>query len=463
VIRAIAVVDAGKTTTKVNLFDSSGAFLAARKVAAVTSEGPPYRAIDTKPLIAFCREALAELDAIQPVDVVVPSAHGAALALLAEDGSLAMPVMDYTSEPPPDIVEKYNRVAPSFEETFSPTLPLALTHGLQLYWQQQRWPEAFARTTTVVPWIQYITFLLSGKRVTEIAGMSCQSHLMDVRTNTLSSLVRSQGWSHLFPPMVKAWDVIGELTPEFKGQNFRGRGAVLAGVHDSSGNYLRYLTAGQKNFTLLSTGTWIIGFNSETRLSSLDPLKDTVSNTDVFGKPVACCRFFGGREFETLSEGSSGNEASLECVEHLVNRSTFAQPSFTEGGGPVPNVGGKGKTIGPPPKTPQERVSLASLYCALMVCESLDAINSKNDVIVDGPFSDNHVFLQLLAQLRGNQNIVSSDLRDGTTAGAACLALMPDGNLPHVPLSLTRSQASKLAGLQAYQTEWKKLAYARRV
>ena len=462
-IRGIAVVDAGKTTTKVNLFDSSGAFLAARKVAAVTNEGPPYRTIDTKPLIAFCEEALAELDAIQPIDVVVPSAHGAALALLAEDGSLTMPVMDYTSEPPPDIIAEYNKVAPPFEETFSPTLPLALTHGLQLYWQQQNWPDAFAKTTTVVPWIQYITFLLSGKRVTEIASMSCQSHLMDVRTNTLSSLVRSQGWSHLFPPMVKAWDAVGELTPRFKNQNFRGRGIVLAGVHDSNGNYLRYLAAGQKNFTLLSTGTWIIGFNSEAKLSSLDPRKDTVSNTDVFGRPIACCRFFGGREFEMLSEGAPGNAASLGTVESLIDQGTFARPSFTESGGPVPNVGGKGKIIGPYAKTPEERASLASLYCALMVCESLDAINSKNDVVVDGPFSDNKIFLQLLSQMRGNQNILSSDLRDGTTAGAACLALMPDGSLPHAPLSLRRSQASKLAGLQAYQIEWKKLAYAERV
>ena len=38
--------------------------------------------------------------------------------------------------------------------------------------------------------------------------------------------------------------LVGPLLPEFRGRNFRGRGAVLAGVHDSNANYLRYLAAG---------------------------------------------------------------------------------------------------------------------------------------------------------------------------------------------------------------------------
>jgi sugar (pentulose or hexulose) kinase len=66
-----------------------------------------------------------------------------------------------------------------------------------------------------------------------------------------------------------------------------------------------------------------------------------------------------------------------------------------------------------------EKSSLAALYCALMVSESLDAIGSKHDIIVDGPFSKNAVFIQILARLRSGQRVLASDLRDGTTAGAA--------------------------------------------
>ncbi len=458
--RGIAVVDAGKTNTKIILFDGSGKPVAERKVASLNHEGPPYRWIDPQPLVALCREALQELDAILPIDVVVPCAHGAALACLAGDGSLALPVMDYTAEPPADIVADYLKIAPPFEEAFSPLLPMALTHALQLYWQQRAWPQDFGRVTQIVPWIQYVAFLLCGKLVTEISGMACQTHLMDVRSNTLSSLVKSQGWAHLFPPLAHAWEVVGELKPEFKGAQFQGQAVVLAGVHDSNANYLRYLAGGQNQFTLLSTGTWIIGFDTDADLAHLDQAKDMVSNTDVFGRQVACFRFFGGREYEVLSQGAAGDAATLEAVLRLMAQGTYAQPSFCDGGGPVPNVGGKGRIVGHEPDDAEERASLASLYCALMVSESLDAMRSRHNVIVDGPFSKNLVFLKILAGLRAGQKILASDLRDGTTAGAACLALMPDGKLPHVPLLLVEIAAPKMDGLKDYQTQWRTVAYA---
>jgi len=267
------------------------------------------------------------------------------------------------------------------------------------------------------------------------------------------------GWEALFPPLAKAWETIGALRNEFMGQNFRGNGKVLAGVHDSNANYLRYLAGGQKKFTLLSTGTWIIGFDTEAKLESLIQEKDTVSNTDVFGNRVACCRFFGGREFEVLSEGAPGEAATTAAVQHVINQKTYACPSFTDGGGPVPHSGGKGKIIGEKPASAEQRASLASLYCALMVSESLDALGSRHDIIVDGPFSKNLVFLAVLAQLRKGQRVLASDLRDGTTAGAACLAVMPDGILPHVPLALTMIQSQNLTNLGDYRANWQKLAH----
>jgi sugar (pentulose or hexulose) kinase len=457
--RGIAVVDAGKTNTKIVLFGADGRPVAERKVASLNHEGPPYRSIDPAPLISLCQSALPELDAILPIDIVVPCAHGAALACLEADGSLALPVMDYTSEPPPEIIAGYRRIEPPFEEVFGPLLPMALTHGLQLYWQQKAFAHDFARIKTIVPWIQYVAYCLSGKLVTEISGMACQSHLMDIRSGGPSSLVKRMGWETLFPPLAKAWQTIGALHAEFLAQNFRGNGKVLAGVHDSNANYLRYLAGGQKKFTLLSTGTWIIGFDTEAKLESLIQEKDTVSNTDVFGNRVACCRFFGGREFEVLGEGAQGEAATIAAVQYVIEKRTFALPSFTDGGGPVPHSGGKGKVIGEKPASAEQRASLASLYCALMVSESLDALGSRRDIIVDGPFSKNLVFLAVLAQLREGQNILASDLRDGTTAGAACLALMPDGILPHVPLALTMIQSQNLTNLGDYRANWQKLAH----
>ena len=157
--RGIAVIDAGKTNTKIVLFGPDGRPVAERKVASLNHEGPPYRAIDPAPLIALCRRVLPELDAILPIDMVVTAAHGAALACLGEDGSLALPVMDYNAEPPPEIIAAYRKVQPPFDEVYSSLLPMALIHGLQLFWQQQAFPRDFARVKTVVPWIQYVALL----------------------------------------------------------------------------------------------------------------------------------------------------------------------------------------------------------------------------------------------------------------------------------------------------------------
>lgn len=457
-LRGIAVVDVGKTNSKIVLFDSSGKILAERKTASRHVAAPLYPHLDPKPLIAFCAEHLSELDGIMPIDVIVPSAHGAAIACLDAEGHLALPVMDYMAEPPPEIVELYRKIEPPFSEVFCPLLPMALTHGMQLFWQQTAFPREFAHVRTILPWIQYVGYLLCGKPVIEIASMSCQSQLMDVRDNTFSSLARLQGWDRLFAPWAKAWEVTGSLQTPFRNDQFRGRGQVLAGIHDSSGNYLRYLAGGRKHFTLLSTGTWIIGFDTDTRITELDPTRDTVTNTDIYGKPVACCRFMGGREYEILSRGAPAEAASFKALDALVAQGTFALPSFTDSGGPMPGTGNKGHVKGPAPAGEEERSTLAALYCALMVDRSLAAVKSWGDIIVDGPFAKNPVFLSVLASLRYPQTVLASQLRDGTTAGAMVLALMTEsGEIPKLDLDLDEATPMAREILTDYAATWRRM------
>ena len=457
--RGIAVVDVGFTNTKIALFSKTGELLAERKGTSRHVPGPPYLHIDPEPMVAMCRSVLPELDRMLPLDAIVPTAHGAAMACLDENGALALPVMDYTCEPPPAIVADYRRIMPAFEEALCPLLPLAITHGLQLYWQMRAWPEDFARVRTLLPWIQYVAFRLSGVPVTEISSMACQTHLLDIRARRPSAMARKLGWDRLFAPMRKAWETIGTLQPEFRGDDFRGEGRVLGGVHDSTANFMRYVCAGLDRFALVSTGTWSISFDPSTSVDVLDPARDTNTNTDVLGRDVCCSRFFGGKEFEAVADGAPAEAATLEAVARLVARGTLAVPSFTLTSGPVPGSSGKGHVLGPPPASEEEKASLAALYCAQMVCEQLDAIASKDDIIVDGPFSQNPVLLAVLAQLRPAQNVKASALRDGTTAGAAALALIEGGSLPAIALALSAITPAGVEGLGTYHQNWRNIAY----
>jgi sugar (pentulose or hexulose) kinase len=448
--RGIAVVDIGFTNTKVILYDAALTVLAERKIASPHHDGRHYREIDVGPILDFATAAITELDAITPIDTIVPAAHGACIICLKADGSLALPAMDYMSEPPAAVLAGYKKLMPDFAESYSPLLPMALLHSMQLYWQQTILPEAFAQTKTILPLMQYVAFGLGGRAVTEVSSMSCQSHLVDMRDGTPSSISRAQGWDKLYAPEAKAWDVVGT----FKSQ-LRGHGNILAGVHDSNANYLRYLAGGQKHFTLLSTGTWIISFDTDADMMQLDRARDIVANKDVFGRTVACSRFFGGKEFEIIAKGADGSEATPWGVAELVAQGIMALPSFTDSGGPMPDSGGQGKIIGPLPDTGEARASLASLYCALMMSESLDALHSKQAIIVDGPFSQNEVFLKLLASLRTGQFVYASNLRDGTATGAACLALMRGGLLTQADIDMRNIAASNI-DLVDYQREWKR-------
>lgn len=452
--RGIVVVDVGYTNTKAILFSNDLKIVAERKMPSSHRDGPDYKIIDAKPVFKFLEASLKELDAILPVDAIVPSAHGACIVNLDDHEELAFPIMDYASEPPAEIVTEFRKHQPVFSEVFCPLLPMTLTHALQLFWLQKNDPQKFARVKTIMPWMQYIAFKLSGVAATEISSMACQSMLIDVNTGEPSSLAKTFGWDKKFAPRQPAWQVLGKLKLEFAGENFRGEARVLTGIHDSNANYVRYLAAGRKSFTLLSTGTWVISFNNSADITSLDHTKDTNTNTDIFGKAVACSRFFGGRELDKLSQGASPEFASLATVQNLVANQVFALPAFSDSGGPIANVGGRGKITGPFNNTKPERASLAALYCALMVSAQLNAVASNNDIIVDGPFSKHAIFLAVLAQLRKSQKVYTSDLRDGTAAGAACLALVHNNQLPKVSLTLNQVAPSQIVGFETYAAQW---------
>jgi sugar (pentulose or hexulose) kinase len=159
-----------------------------------------------------------------------------------------------------------------------------------------------------------------------------------------------------------------------------------------------------------------------------------------------------------VAKGADCAKATFAAATQFIREGTMALPSFTDSGGPIPETGGKGRIIGPQPATDEARASLASLYCALMMSESLDALLSNHAIIVDGPFSQNEIFLKLLASLRPSQSIFASQLRDGTATGAACLALMPDGLLPKIDIEMRKVAPEKIAGLATYQSRWRILA-----
>ena len=76
---------------------------------------------------------------------------------------------------------------------------------------------------------------------------------------------------------------------------------ILAGAHDSNANFFRYKAAGMADHTVLSTGTWMIGFNRGRRLEDFSEARAMVANVDVDGSPIASTLTMTGREYAILA------------------------------------------------------------------------------------------------------------------------------------------------------------------
>ena len=365
-----------------------------------------------------------------PIDAIVPTAHGAAMACLDEKGGLALPVMDYTSEPPPEIVAEYRKIMPSFAEAFCPLLPLAITHGLQLYWQMRMWPEDFARgedAAAVDPVCGLPAVGRAGHR--DLLHGVPDASARHPREATPSRMARELGWDRLFP-----------RDGQGVGGDRRGSSPSSAARHSEArgGCWAACTTRPPISCAMCAPGStasrWSRrepGASASIRRppsSVLDPERDTNTNTDVLGRNVCCSRFFGGKEFEAVAGGARRRRAILAGRGRAGGARHLCPSLLHLTSGPVPGSLGKGYVKGPAAAgDAREQASLAALYCALMVSEQLDAIASKDDIIVDGPFSQNKVLLAVLAALRPRQTVKASALRDGTTAGAAAMALIEEG------------------------------------
>lgn len=474
-MEVVLVLDVGSTNFKAAAVASNGDIVWTWRQRQTPRSSPPYLHLDTSSVYEWIADSLTEAAAQFRIAAIVPCTHGSSAALveagaMPEDSpdrdGLALPVMGYEAQVPEDVALDYAKVAPPFGEVFAPTNPAGLTLARQLFWQETRFAERFNRVESIMPYPQYWAWRLTGAKASDISSLAAQTHLWNPVDRRFSSLAVQRGWDRLIAPIRPAWDIVGMLSESLaRRAGVSGPVPVLCGIHDSSANCLRYLGLPDRDWTLLSTGTWLITFNPARALDRLDPARDTVSNTDVDGNPLACSRFMIGREFECLAgpDGIAVQDEGLDwaaAVRGLIDRGIVALPSFTNSGGPVPGTGERGRiTIAGGNATeadlgPVDRRVLASLYCAMMTRESLAAVGAGRRLIIDGPFATDPLYPRILAALIPEAEVRISEARDGTVLGSALLWDRQQGRAPHPP-ALGRVAPLEPPGFSAYAEAWR--------
>jgi sugar (pentulose or hexulose) kinase len=448
--KTIAVFDLGKTNSKLFVFSEEGRIVAESRTRPIWRTDGDLRVLDECHLLTWMEEQLDEAVDAHGVSGVMFSGHGCTFALV-KGGELAAPILDYEQEPPADVAARIDALVPDFSETFSPKLPLGFNYGRHILWLEDRDPALVTNADAILAYPQYWSWRLSGTAAAEVSYLGCHSHLWAPFRDDYSSLVDSRGWRGKMPAMMRAGAALG---------TWRSAGGkevtVHNGVHDSNAALYYYRAVGFSDFTLVSTGTWVIIFNSACPLDALDRERDMLANVTVDHQPAPTIRFMGGREYEVASGGWT-KPVPIAAVKSVIAKGIFALPSFAAGG-PMP--GAEGIFVGPVP-TDEERAAAALLYVTLMTDLSLDLIHSQNDIVIDGGLIKTGLYAGLLAALRAGQTVLTSTNAEGSAYGAAALAFEEMGLSPfasecHAAVPLV------VDGLEAYRDRWVSLVESRR-
>jgi len=448
------IIDIGKTTVKCHLLDHAGESLASSNLANTVVASSPYPHFDTERIWGWLLNTISRLDNPRAIGAINVTTHGACAALLDKDGELALPVLDYEHTGPQEFSGEYATIRPDFEQTFSPDLPAGLNLGRQLYWQKKRFREQFETVQQILLYPQYWVWRLSDVAVTELTSLGCHTDLWLPQEQRLSSLATTLGIDNAFPPTIPAYQAAGKIKPEIAGATGLSRDCeVYAGVHDSNSSVARYLySAPQRDFTVISTGTWIVTMSVNGSTEGLREDQDTLANVSVLGAPLPSARFMGGREFDTLCQLTCANASDTETpqdIETLIRSGVFALPSFADTGGPFNHKAGE--IIG----QPHSGRGLATLYLALMIDYELELLGARGDVIFGSFSHKNPLLCQLLAQLRPQQRILLSGDTASTVKGAWCLTrwtLPPPPQLGRFDIAAP----TRLNGLRDYRGEWRR-------
>ena len=175
----IAIFDIGKTNKKFLLFDKryNVVFEKSIHINEITDEdGDPCEDIEALRLFFFnsLNEVLGKKEyALRAINY---SAYGASFVYLDKKGNILAPLYNYLKKYPEKLQKKFYRTYGGKREfsyrTASPVLG-NLNSGLQLYRMKYEKPEVFKNIFCTLHLPQYLSYLLTGKMVSDITSIGC--------------------------------------------------------------------------------------------------------------------------------------------------------------------------------------------------------------------------------------------------------------------------------------------------
>ncbi|MEJ8472832.1 FGGY-family carbohydrate kinase [Roseibium algae] len=458
-VKHVGVIDIGKTNVKVAVVDvESGVEMGVMTRPNKVLAGPPYPHYDIDGHWDFILASLQELHQSLRIDALSVSTHGASVVLLGADGELAAPTLDYEFDGPDDLAADYDAIRPEFSETGSPRLGMGLNVGAQLFWQLQTDPTLKDRIATVLTYPQYWAFRLTGKLSNEVTSLGCHTDLWNPIERKYSSLVGTLGLANKMAPVKSATKCLCYLRSAVAAETGLPLDAPVAcGIHDSNASLYPHLLKRTTPFSVVSTGTWVISLAIDGRDVELDPGRDTLINVNALGDPVPSARFMGGREFDLVMGGRTHHFDECDIADVLAQE-IMLFPAVDPRSGPF-----QGRehswSIEQSDLSDGQRYVALSFYLALVTAECLNMIGAEGPVVVEGPFVQNTLYLDMLKAVTGRPVESTDGSMTGTSIGAALLVERGEKHASHAENHI-HPTADNEPGLASYAARWKTLLEA---
>ena len=439
------VLDIGKTNVKLTFVDSfNNKTIKFFKTKQKNIYRHGIKILNSNSIFEWALKKITYIGRKHNLDKFVCTAHGTSIALISYDDKELLACTDYEYKFD-KLFNNYKKIAPKFNESFSPFLENGLNIGQQIYYLYKRKQKLIKETKYILNYPQYIVWKLTSGFSSEISYVGCHTHLWDFKRNKLSSFVKKIKLEKKFPKIRKAWDTIGQR--KIGESNLK----IINGIHDSNASYLYFKNSDIKNFTLVSTGTWYIIFNQKTPLKNLNPSLDMLANIDVFGKPVPTMRFMGGREYDHLM-GVFKISNKTRAIKNFSFHNYLIYPSYASGGGFSINKINIGFYEG---LNKGQIYYLICLYISFVINFCLNQMRSSNTIILDGPITKNITIMKILSSLRKKQIVLKNKREIGTTLGATNLFNIKKKNkLQTVVIKKYQNQS-----LQAIYKNWEQNLY----
>jgi L-fuculokinase len=417
------IYDIGKTNKKVLVFCSKGKVIdeyAEQFAETVDEDGFACEDLNKLTEWVLGQYNLLSNNENYSIKAINFATYGASFVHIDVNGKPVTPLYNYLKPFPKKIKEKFlatyfNGNAAKFAlNTASPFMGM-LNSGLQLYWLKHTQPEIWDTIWYSLHLPQYLSFLFTGKAISDYTSVGCHTGLWNVN-------------NQLYHPWVFAEEIDKKLPP-LTSSSIAGKkdGIIIGtGLHDSSSALIPYLQQYQQPFLLISTGTWCINLNpfNAAPLTPQELAKDCLCYLQASGQPVKASRIFLGKEHEHQTKRIAAYfKVKEDFYKSILQPVTFYNTNFIaacmEGSGPQPQQQ-TAKWDLTAYKNEQQAYTALMKGLTDLLKESIDLVNTDevNDFFIDGGFAANPLFKLYLQKSYPQKNITTVNFPQATALGA---------------------------------------------